>query len=480
MRAKEFLTEDNLRPANLFDPRHLSWRPMALIAKLEQGTPFVDKQGNNYFPTEGEAARIKPIVDKTLAALKKNPNAPLPNISIDMLDVGPVSLNKLEKADLQTAKGQTTSDVNVQPIGIGIATEPKKKIATAKGATKQEPITIDSEIEAAFDAHKEIPAGKLFDVIMSNPVLDQAGELGKAIKDAAKVISAGQNPSVKQYDEKTQKRIAIDAGEYLGILAMINNVADFPKRESFLKFLKASNLDNLALIFPGEQNSALADSYGVQNAQTGHTIMISSKGGKGSTATGAAPALSGLQQSINKRKDKIKPGNSLDFINTMNTTKPSARQGFAGMNWIAEYYPEALPARYKKLASDGIVFGDKDIAQVIQNVKDKGTTPIPKKFQSLISEPSIQASKGTDGGKLIYVVTKELTNIINSGIIPGFRNTVLELLDENFVQIFTRIIGGKLVFKVLWPGKVDGTVALHTKIAPGEPGKQALSFKVTD
>jgi hypothetical protein len=73
-----------------------------------------------------------------------------------------------------------------------------------------------------------------------------------------------------------------------------------------------------------------------------------------------------------------------------------------------------------------------------------------------------------------------LVDAINTGIIKNFRTTVLELLDENFVQIFSRIIGGKLTTKVLWPGKVDGNVALHTKIAPGEPGKAGLSFKVTD
>ena len=69
---------------------------------------------------------------------------------------------------------------------------------------------------------------------------------------------------------------------------------------------------------------------------------------------------------------------------------------------------------------------------------------------------------------------------INAGIIKNFRTTVLELLDENFVQIFSRIIGGKLVTKVLWPGKVDGNVSLHTKISPGDPGGAGLSFKVTD
>ena len=474
MRANEFLTESPLTPGALFDPRHLSWRPQALVAKLKAGTPFIDKQGNKYYPEPSEAKRIEQIVNGVLNRLSVEPNAPLPSIQIQMKDVGPVSLSKLEKADLQTAKGQFTSDVNVQPLGIGIAAEPVNKPGTKP--KDKVTLTTDQEIQRALDAHKEIYAGQMYEVIANNKVLDQAGELGKAIKEVAAQMNQGQIPSVKQYDEKIQNKIAIDAGEYLGVLAMAKGIADFPKEAAFMKFLKAPNFDKLAVIFPGEQNASLADSYGVQNAETGHTIMISSKGGKGSTATGAAPSLSGLAPSIEKRKAKIKPGNGLDFINHIIKVSPTAVQGFAGMNWIANNYPQALPPEYQNL----VPFYSEDVKQILKNIRTKGAEPIPEKYQSLISAPSIQKSKGTDGGKLVYVVTKKLVDVINSGVIPNFRTTILELLDENFVQIFTRIVGGKLITKVLWPGKVDGNVALHTKISPGEPGKAGLAFKVTD
>lgn len=474
MRANEFLTEAPLTPGNLFDPRHLSWRPQALVAKLEAGTPFLDKNGNKYYPEPGEAKRIAPIVTQTLKQLETQPNAPLPSITINMKDVGPIPLSRLEKADLQTAKGQATSDVNVQPLGIGIAADPVNKPGTKP--KDRITLTTDEEIKRALDAHKEILAGNMYDVIASNKILDQAGDLGKAIKEVAAQMNQGQIPTVKQYDEKIQSKIAIDAGEYLGILALAKDIADFPKKQAFLKFLKSPDFSNLAVIFPGEQNASLADSYGVQNADTGHTIMLSSKGGKGSTATGAAPSLSGLAPSVEKRKAKIKPGNGLDFINHIIKVSPTSVQGFAGMNWLAKHYPESIPEQYKNL----LPFYSEDMRQVLANIKTKGAEPIPEKFLPLISAPSIQASKGTDGGKLVYVVTKELVNIINGGVIPSLRSTVLELLDENFVQIFTRIIGGKLITKVLWPGKVDGKVGLHTKISPGDPGAAGLSFKVTD
>jgi hypothetical protein len=470
MRAKEFLTEKSLDSSALFDPRHLTWRPSAFISKLHSGTPFVDKAGNEYYPEEGEGERLEPVVTKTVQALLKNPMFAAPDIQVKIKDHGLMSTKKFEKADLQKATGQATQSVNVQPIGIGIATNPK---AAIKGK-KKEVVTTDQAIQDALDAHKEIPAGKLYDVIMSNPTLDKAGDLGAAIKQAAKEINEGQNPSVKQYDERTQKTMAVDAGEYLGILAMVKDVAEFPKKEAFLKFLKSQNLDNLLLIFPGEQNASLADSYGVQNAQTGHTIMISSKGGVGKTATGAAPAMSGLKSSVEKRKGKIKPGNGLDFISTMNSTS-TVKQGFVGLNWVSQHYPDAIPDYLRKL----MPFSNDDVDKVLANIKMKGTTPIPAKFKKFTQEPFMKPGKGTAGGSVVYFMTKELVKIINDGLIPGFRETVLELLDENFMQIFTRVVGGKLVFKVLWPGKVDGNVSLYTKLSTADMS-QALSFKVTD
>ena len=474
MRAHQFLTEAPLTPANLFDPRHLKWRPQNFLKKLEAGTPFVDKQGTKYYPEEGEFARITPIVTQTLKQLETQPNAPLPSIVINTVDAGPVAVSKFQKADLETEKGKKSSEVNVQPLGIGIAADPINK----PGTKPKDKITMttDEEIKTALDKHQEIKAGNLYDVIMSNKVLDQAGPLGKAIKQAATEMNNSQVPVIKQYDDATQRKIAIDAGEYLGVLAMVKDVANFPKKAAFLNFLKAPDFGNLSVIFPGEQNSPLGDSYGVQNAQTGHNIVISSKGGKGSTASGAAPSLGGLRTSVEKRKSKIKPGNALDFINHIIQVSPTSAQGFAGINWIANNYPEAVPEKYRKL----LPFYSEDIRAVLNNIRTKNAEPMPKKFLPLIQAPSIQASKGTDGGKLVYVVTKDLVDVINSGIIKNFRTTVLDLLDENFVQIYSRIVGGKLVTDILWPGKVDGNVALHTKIAPGEPGKAGLSFKVTD
>jgi len=472
MRARDFLTEAPLEPRELFKLNYLDWRPVNFLKKLQELTPFVDKDGNEYLPDESEYERIAPIVMQTIDNLKKDPNSKLPEISVKMQDGSTISLRKLEKADLQSSAGQKTSKVNVQPIGIGIATAKSEKV---KG--KRQELTTDEEIQRAFDSKKDISAGDLYNVIMSNQVLDNAGDLGKAVKETATQIANGKIPEIRQYDEKIQNKLAIDAGEYLGILQIVFNTAIFDKREAFLNFLNATDFNNLSIIFPGDQNSPLSDSYGVQNKDTGHTILISSKGGKGSTAAGAAPSIKGLSKSIEKRKGKIRKGNALDFLNTLINVSPTTAQGFAGMNWLNTYYPDAVPAKYKEL----LPFYSEDVRLILNNIKTRGTSPLPAGYEKLIDTPGLEKSKATPGGKIAYVVTKDLVNAINEfDPIPNLKKTILELLDENFVQIFTRIIGGKLVSKILWPGKVDGHVSLATKMDPNEPGKQGMSFKVTD
>jgi hypothetical protein len=57
---------------------------------------------------------------------------------------------------------------------------------------------------------------------------------------------------------------------------------------------------------------------------------------------------------------------------------------------------------------------------------------------------------------------------------------ILKILDMNFVQIFSRVIGGTLRAKVLWPGNIDGNVYLWTKAEAASPSSAGFSFKVTD
>ena len=70
MRATEFLTEAELTPAALFEPKYLKWRPVNFLKKLQDRSPFVDKAGNQYIPNKGEYERLKPFVEKAVQSPK--------------------------------------------------------------------------------------------------------------------------------------------------------------------------------------------------------------------------------------------------------------------------------------------------------------------------------------------------------------------------------------------------------------------------
>jgi hypothetical protein len=224
------------------------------------------------------------------------------------------------------------------------------------------------------------------------------------------------------------------------------------------------------VIFPGSQNSQLQDSYGVQNTKTGHTIMISSKGGIGKTAAGAAPAISGLKIGDDK---KSKPGSAIEFLKVIQASTV-IEQPFIGLNFLAKYYPNSVPEMYLNV----LPFTPQDINLIVGNIK--GQNKLPAKYNKIIRSRNIK-SRAMPGGILFYCAAKDLVQTFNTtNPIPDFRQTILEILDENFVQIFSRVVGGKLTAKVLWPGKIDGTVMLWTKAEAASPSSAGLSFKVTD
>ena len=390
----------------------------------------------------------------------KNPNAPVPSLVINT-DKGEIPVSKFEKADLQTSKGQATTTVNVQPIGIGIAADKLDKTSSS-----------EEEVKAAIENNKAILGSNLHKIISDNQVLDQAGELGQAVKNCTNDIVSGSVPVVAEYEKKIQKTLAIDAGEYLGILQIVHNTANFPKKQQFLDFLETTDLDDMMVIFPGSQNSQLQDSYGVQNTATGHTIMISSKGGIGGTAVGAAPAISGLKIP-NEMVNNMKSGSGVEFL-TLIQENSTIQQPFAGLNFLHKHYPDAVPDLYK----DVLPFTNNDINVIQTNIKGKGL--LPEKYSRILKSRNITA-RAREGGILFYCAAKDLVETINKNQpIPDLRQTILEILDMNFVQIFSRVAGGNLRADVLWPGKVDGNVYLWTKAEAASPSSAGLSFKVTD
>lgn len=320
-------------------------------------------------------------------------------------------------------------------------------------------------------ADQEIPASQLGDMIVNNSVL-QSTDYGKAVIGMAQNIMNGQ-PAVipPEFLKQDQIKKAINdyAGEYLGVLALIYNQTRFPNRKDFLKWL-GGDLQDLVLNFPSEVSNPLADSFAtITSLENNHTLSISSKGKGG----GAPPSMSSLKVPDHLR-DKPEYQTAIDIIElTQNKNLPQPKtvsQVFQIMNLLWERVP-------KKIPKDFMPFLPWDMS-IVEQVNDsrKNGTPMPK-YEPLFANLD---SKGSDGGKLTYVVKQAVMNMINKeNAVPEFQAAVLEILDYNFIQQYATINRGVMLFDTQWPAKLDGKVTVESKSGGTDPTKGGLSFKLS-
>lgn len=318
---------------------------------------------------------------------------------------------------------------------------------------------------------KDIPAHSLLKEITSNQTL-AATEYGRAVIQAANNIAL-KEPAVISKDliknEKIKKAIVDYAGEYLGVLALIFDQIDFPKRDEFLEWLD-SDISGLVIHFPVEISNPLADSFAsITNPSNQKQLNISSKG----TGGGAAPSLSGIVVPDHLRKKKAYQTaiDIIDICQNSSLPKPlSVSQVFQVMNLLNERIPDSIPKEFKPF----LPWSADIVAEVQNSMKNKVKMP---KYRSLFAD---LVSKGEDGGKLTYVVKKAVLEIVNSGAVPEFESAVLEILDYNFIQLYTSISGrsGELTFFAQWPAKLDGEISMETKSGGTDPTKGGFSFKL--
>jgi hypothetical protein len=88
-------------------------------------------------------------------------------------------------------------------------------------------------------------------------------------------------------------------------------------------------------------------------------------------------------------------------------------------------------------------------------------------------------SRGADGGKLTYVVKKAVIEMVNGGAVPEFQETILEILDYNFIQQYAKALRGALAFSTQWPAKLDGVITMESKSGGTDPTKGGLNFKLS-
>jgi hypothetical protein len=317
---------------------------------------------------------------------------------------------------------------------------------------------------------KQIPATDLYDMIANNSVL-QSTDYGQIIINLANYIVSGEAvvlPEDAAKNSKLRAAIQDNAGEYLGVLALLYNRSRFPRRNQFEEWLGGS-LGDLTLFFPSGQTVPLADSYAqITNRQTQHSVNISSKGKDG----GAAPALSGLKIPEHMYKNPKLEG-VLKFIE-MNKAKGVLLQTFNIMDLLYEINPNSISKMFKPF----LPWSSKVRDAIIQSYKTG--QDLPEKYKKVSN--TVSSKEANDGGKFIYAMKEEIMEAINHrDALPEFKAAILELLEMNFVQQYVdyeKKHKNELTFATQWPAKLDGKVTVEHKSSAKDPGNGAFSFKL--
>lgn len=411
------------------------------------------------------AAYLQTLKGKNNDQLQSEFKGMTPIMLIAVVDANIPNVSQVAKMELQTRRVSVLASTLYK----------SKEIRTAIGAnvTDKEAYTIKP---SQIFADEKFPAKKVFDEVIQNKVLLES-EIGKHIIEMAKEIQAGQLPSLANIPKEFHPAIRDYAGEYLGVLALVKDIANFPTRDQWLEHLGVENLDDIVIYFPPESNNPLGDSEGYfQNKETGNIILISSKGGK----KGAPPSITGLKIPANfKTSNEYKA--EADVIETLQNL-PAFEGPLIALNKLKNYSPKSIESFIRttlplsesdidliKRFSDRKIFSNRDVYR------------LPAKFRKVIESGPAIKSDATPGGILHYIYSSALIKAINqNNALPGFEPMAREILQKNFIQIFARPKDNTLTFDVLWPNRdmATGKIELYNKsAATGIKGK--LSFSVT-
>jgi hypothetical protein len=410
----------------------------AFITHIQDGKPFYTTAGEEVILDPSEAARFLDLRKKNLFK------------------------GALTGVDRNGKQHRLSSFEKTAEFG-GASVKPGDDTSSSKEGALVKPTQIGI-------TDRPILAGDLGAEIASNQVLNST-QYGQVVAQMAESIANGQPavvPPELAKQESIKKAIVDYAGEYLGVLALVNNQSNFPNKKEFLKWL-GGDLSGLVLNFPSKSNTQIADSFAsIINPTTQHQINIGSKG----TGGGAPPSLSGLviPPSVRAKKEYQTAVDFIELCQNKNLPKPTTiSQVFQAMNLLEERVPDSVPKEFKKF----LPWQPEIVAQVSDSLKNGTAMP---KYQKLFA--NLQ-SKGNDGGKLTYVVKDAVMEAVNGGAVPEFQAAILETLDYNFIQQYTKMgKGGQLQFDTQWPAKLNGIVSLESKSGGTDPTKGGFSFKL--
>ena len=412
------------------------------------------------------------FIDKILSGSPFINNATGEEVTIDPSEAS--RMKQLFDAGKFKGENLMVMTTDGEPIILGSL----RKTTEFGGSTKENLLLKPSLIKIT---DQDIPANQLFQVIDENPVLSSTS-YGQEVQRLAASIEMRErcvlSAEYTKKDKEAERKAIVDyAGEYLGVLALVNDRSRFPRKEKFKEWL-GSDMSALTLNFPKEANNNIADSYAtITNATGGHSINISSKG----TGGGAAPAVSGLKISDELRRNS-KLSTAVQLIDLCadkdKDTGPSTIvQAFKIMDLIYGSNPKSIPEKWHAF----LPFAQKTpkLQQMCINSINDGT-PLPSMYTKLIKDVNSKSEKVTDGGKLVYNIKKTISRAVNqNNAVPEFPATVLQVLEMNFIQQYTDYNNsGEITFATQWPATLEGVVTLENKSSAVEPTSAGFSFKL--
>jgi hypothetical protein len=412
-------------------------------------------------------------------------------------DLGPVTLDTDQIPYLKSVLKQenvgvlrdvkvTTIDGKSMPMGKlhfdqtawgefgkgGDATANVKPGATFQHGNVEKDKEVTADLAVSLGA---FPAGELSSKIINNQHIKEQGKIGEAVVEITKQIDSGQLPDVPAgLSKKAITTIQNDAFEYLGILELVKGIANFPNSEAFYEHLGAE-LSSMLLLFPGAANNPLTDSYALQS-QSKNSIFISSKGGKKSGAPSSIKTLK-IPVTVAEKDDA-----TIAFLKRIQETKEAWKQPFVAADFIKQLSPGKLGEL------EPFVPFSNNLMSYMANVLATRNKGVPTSLKEIPKEHSaffelVQRNTKASKFPLFFNARNYVKDVIvgpainNENVIPGFNDTMLEILGHNFIVLNTKISSNKFVTDVKWPSQMGGRITFEPK-DPADKWDASMTWKL--
>lgn len=397
----------------------------------------------------------------------------------------PENVGRVPRVDIELEPEEDEEQGRIVPLGaiyfdqsawgeFGKGGDPEADIKAGsvfghKDPEKEQKLTAELAINlGAF------PASQLADKIRNNEKIKSQGVVGDALIAIVDEIDQGMTPSVPDLPKKALSSIVNDAFEYVGILSLLNGVADFPNREEFEAHV-GSDINDMVLYFPRTANNPLTDSYALKSK--GNSIFISSKGRKG----GAASSITAL-----KIPDTIdKDNETLKFIEYIKQTGKAWHQPFLAANFI--HASESGKGKLGDLDKLNLLPFTSEVMSYIRDTYQNRRMGVPKTLKQIPEEYRSLFELVADWSKgskfpLFYSIRNYVKDVIHEAVneknaIPTWNSTMLEILGFNFIVLKTEIKNKQFVTQVRWPNGMNGKITLEHK-DPADKWDSSMTWKL--